>query len=126
VPSGAPGRARPVGRRAVEVSVSNIGFLAAALAPSPQGGAQPPAWVQFMPFVLLGLIFYFLLFAPARRKQKQLNEMLSSLKNGDKVVTSGGIHGKVVGVTEQIIQLRIADGVKIDVSKSAISGKLPE
>lgn len=83
-------------------------------------------WAQFLPFVLLGLIFYFLLIAPARKKQKQTSEMLANLKNGDKVVTTGGIHGKIVGVTDQIIQLRVADGVKIEVSKSAVAGKLPD
>ena len=52
--------------------------------------------------------------------------MLASLKSGDAIVTSGGIHGKVVGVTDQIVQVRIADGVRVDVSRSAIAAKLPD
>ena len=71
-------------------------------------------------FGTIALIFYFLLIAPARRQRKQAAEMLAGLKNGDKVVTSGGIHGKIVGVTDDIVQLRISDGVKIELNKSAI------
>ena len=96
------------------------------MAPSPQGGEAPSAWMQLFPFVLMAVIFYFLLFAPERRRRKQMQEMLSSLKNGDRIVTSGGVHGTVVGVTDQIVQLRIADGVKIDISRSAVASKLKD
>jgi len=82
--------------------------------------------MQLFPFILMAVIFYFLLFAPERKKRKKTQEMLAALRNGDKVVTSGGLHGKVVGVTDQIIQLRIADGVKIEVSRSAVSSKLSD
>ena len=96
------------------------------LSSSPQGGEAPSAWMQLFPFVLMALIFYFLLFAPERRRRKQTQEMLSALRNGDKIVTTGGLHGKVVGVTDQIIQLRIADGVKVEVSRSAVTSKLKD
>lgn len=96
------------------------------LTSSPQGGEAPSAWMQLFPFVLMALIFYFLLFAPERRRRKQMQEMLSELRNGDKVVTTGGLHGKVVGVTDQIIQLRIADGVKVEVSRTAVASKLKD
>ncbi len=77
--------------------------------------------VQFMPFILIFGVFYFLVFAPMRKKQRKHTEMLHRLKSGQKVVTSGGIHGTVVGVTDDVIQLRIADQVKIEVTKSAVS-----
>ena len=93
---------------------------------APSGGEAPSAWMQLFPFVLMALIFYFLLFAPERRRRKQTQEMLSELRNGDKVVTTGGLHGKVVGVTDQIIQLRIADGVKVEVSRTAVASKLKD
>lgn len=67
-------------------------------------------------------IFYFLLIAPARKRQKQLQQTINALKSGDKVVTTGGILGTVVAVTDRIIQLKISDQVKIDVLKSAIAG----
>ena len=77
--------------------------------------------VQFLPFILIFGIFYFLVFAPMRKKQKKHGEMLQQLKAGDRVITNGGIHGIVVGVADDLVQLRIADQVKIDVSKSAVS-----
>jgi preprotein translocase subunit YajC len=94
------------------------------LASSSPGGESPSAWMQLFPFVLMALIFYFLLFAPERRRRKQTQEMLSALSNGDKIVTTGGLHGKVVGVTDQIIQVRIADGVKVEISRTAVASKL--
>ncbi len=96
------------------------------MASSPEGGEAPSALMQLFPFILMAVIFYFLLFAPERKRRKKTQEMLATLRNGDKVVTSGGIHGKVVGVTDQIIQLRIADGVKIEVSRSAVSSKISD
>ncbi len=82
---------------------------------------QSSMLVQFLPFILIFGVFYFLVFAPMRKKQKKHAEMLHGLKSGDRVVTSGGIHGTVVGVTDDVIQLRIADQVKIEVTKSAVS-----
>ncbi|MFQ5668919.1 MAG: preprotein translocase subunit YajC [Acidobacteriota bacterium] len=103
------------------------GFMWTAMlkAPSVQGASPGSGgWLQMVPFALMALIFYFLLFAPERRRKKQLADMLANLKNGDMVVTTGGIHARVVGVTDQILQLRIADGVKIEVSRSAITSKI--
>ena len=92
----------------------------------PSGGEKPNFLVQLAPLILIFVIFYFLLIAPARRKQKKHTEMLGNLKSGDRVVTSGGVYATVVGVTEQVVQLRIADGVKIEVAKHAIAGMQPE
>ena len=77
--------------------------------------------VQFLPFILIFGVFYFLVFAPMRKKQKKHADMLHRLKSGDAVVTSGGIHGTVVGVTDDLIQLRVASKVEIEVTKSAVS-----
>jgi preprotein translocase subunit YajC len=93
-----------------------------AMAPPPPGGQQPSLLVQLLPFILIFAVFYFLLIMPARKKQKKHAEMLTALKAGDKVVTSGGIYGTVVGVTDEVVQLRIADQVKIEVAKHAIGG----
>ena len=82
---------------------------------------------QFVMMAVIFGIFYLLVFAPMRKKQKKHQEMVSSLKNGDHVITNGGIHGTVVGVTDQIIQVRIADQVKIDISRNAVAAmQLPE
>jgi preprotein translocase subunit YajC len=96
-------------------------LLLTAQRPPAEGGGS-----FLTPLVMMGLIFgvfYFLLVAPARKKQRLHAEMLHNLKNGDKVVTNGGIYGTVVGVAEHVVQLRIADQVKIDVAKQAIADK---
>jgi len=71
---------------------------------------------------LVFLIFYFVMFRPASKKQKALEQMLKALKNGDRVITTGGIYGTVAGITDTVVQLRVANGVKIDVARSAIAG----
>ncbi len=78
------------------------------------------------PLLVIFALFYFILIAPMRKKQKALTRMISELKNGDKVITNGGIHGTVMGVGEQVIQLRVADQVKIEISKSAVAGMQAE
>ena len=81
-----------------------------------------------VPLVAFFAIFYFLLIMPAQRRQKKTAEMLAALKSGDRVVTNGGIYGTVVSLDEKdgAVQLRIADQVKIKVTRSAIAGMQPE
>ncbi len=79
-----------------------------------------------LPIVLIMGIFYVLLILPAQKRQKKVTQMLAALKNGDKVVTTGGIYGTIVGIEDDAIQLRIADQVKIKVLRSAIGGLQPE
>jgi preprotein translocase subunit YajC len=99
--------------------MNSLGISILSLAPA--SSEQPNVIVQFLPFILIFGVFYFLVFAPMRKKQKKHTEMLHGLKSGDRVVTSGGIRGTVVGVTDDVVQLRIADQVKIEVTKSAVS-----
>lgn len=68
------------------------------------------------------VIFYFLMIMPAQRRQKKVAEMLKDLKTGDKVITNGGIYGTIAGLEPDSVQLRIAEQVKIKVSRSAIAG----
>jgi preprotein translocase subunit YajC len=82
--------------------------------------------MAFAPLLIIMVIFYVLLILPAQRRQKKTTEMLSALKNGDKVITSGGMFGTIVGIEGDSIQLRIADQVKVKVLRSAISGLQPE
>ena len=86
--------------------------------PAPQGGGFITALV---PFILVFVIFYLLIIMPSRRKQKKHQEMVEQLKPGDKVITGGGIHGTVMGVQQDKIELKIAANVKIDVTKNAIA-----
>ena len=82
--------------------------------------------MAFAPLLIIMVIFYVLLILPAQRRQKKTQEMLSALKNGDKVVTTGGMFGTIVGIEGDSIQLRIADQVKVKVLRSAIATLQPE
>ncbi len=90
--------------------------------------AQSPGGMLggLLPILLILVIFYFLLILPAQRRQKKTQEMLRSLKPGDKVITSGGIYGTIVGIEGDTVQLRIAEQIKIKVARSAIAGLQPE
>jgi preprotein translocase subunit YajC len=88
--------------------------------------AAPSGLVAFAPFVLILIILYVLMILPAQRQRKKLAQMIAALKNGDKVITNGGIYGTVVGLDNDSIQLRIAEQVKIRVARSAIAGLQPE
>jgi preprotein translocase subunit YajC len=99
--------------------MSSLALLAA-------NGQPSPVFVQPLIFLAIGLIFYFIVFLPNKKRQKTLQNMLDNLKNGDKVITSGGIFGIVAGIKEDRIQLKVADQVKIEISKSAIVSKQSE
>jgi preprotein translocase subunit YajC len=86
-----------------------------------QVGAQDML-VQFAPIIIIGAIFYLLIFMPMRKRQKKLETMIDALKNGDKVITSSGIYGTIAGVKDKTFILKIADQVKIEVAKNAVSG----
>ena len=86
-----------------------------------EGGASSPL-IQFLPFVFVFAIFYFLLIAPMRKRQKALQAMIAALKKGDRVVTNGGLYGEVAAVHDQVVILKVADNVKVRIAKSAISG----
>jgi preprotein translocase subunit YajC len=86
----------------------------------PQGAPSP--LVQLMPIVLIVAIFFFLVVLPMRKRQSKVQAFLTALKTGDKVITSGGIHGTITRVDESTLQLQIADKVRIDIARSAIVG----
>src|ERR1700720_3326350 len=77
--------------------------------------------MAFAPLLIIMVIFYVLLILPAQRRQKKTTEMLGALKNGDKVITNGGMFGTIVGMEGDDIQLRIADQVKVKILRSAVA-----
>jgi len=85
------------------------------------GGAQGLGGMLF-PLIMIFGIFYFILIRPQQKKTKQHQEFLDRLKRGDTVVTSGGIHGKITGLTGKVITLEIANNVRIKVSRNQIAG----
>jgi len=78
--------------------------------------------VSFLPFIAIIAVFYLLLIRPNQNKQKQWQQMLSDLKPGDRVTTTGGIRGTILSIKEDAIQLRVPpDNIKLEVVKSAIA-----
>lgn len=96
-------------------------FLAMAQPSSGTGGQTSNPIAAFMPLILMFIIFYVLLIVPQRKKQKEHQKMLTELKKGDKIVTTGGIHGVVVNLKDDIITIKVAENVKIDVNRGNIA-----
>lgn len=87
------------------------------MGPSPEG--QNPL-VTFLPLILVFVIFYFFMIRPQVRKQKELNNYRSSLKKGDKIVTTGGIYGRVTDVKDNTVTVDVGDNVLLKIDKSAV------
>ena len=77
---------------------------------------------QVLPILAIGLVFYFIVIAPANKQRRKTQEMLGSLKKGDRVVTSGGIYGTIQGVEAEVVYLKISENVKVKVARSAVTG----
>src|SRR5947209_3235077 len=78
--------------------------------------------INILPIAAIFLVFYFLVIGPANKQKRKTQDMLSSLKKGDRVVTSGGIYGTVQSVEPEVVYLKISDNVKVKVARSAITG----
>jgi preprotein translocase subunit YajC len=87
-----------------------------------QGGAG--GFSGFIPLILMFVIFYFLLIRPQQKKTKEHRQMISDLKKGDRIVTSGGIHGRITGLDDQTLTVEIADKVRVKVARSNVGGML--
>lgn len=79
-------------------------------------------FANFMPILVMVLIFYFLLYRPQKRAQEERTKMLDGLKVGNRVITMGGIFGTIVAITDEIVMVNIADKVDVEVSRNAING----
>jgi preprotein translocase subunit YajC len=84
-------------------------------------GGSTAVLTQLAFFAAIFLIFYFLLIRPQQKQRRDREHMLSAVKRGDRVVTSGGIHGTVTALSDSVVTVRIADQVKVDVDRSAIT-----
>ena len=88
-------------------------------------GAAPAAGAggmisQFMPLILIFAVFYFLLIRPQQKKAKQHQQFLTDLKKGDKVLTGGGVHGRITGLTDSTVTMEIAEGVRVKANRGSI------
>ena len=91
---------------------------------APGGGAS--GLIQLIPYAAMFAIFYFVLLAPMRKQQKQTKEMLAALKKGDRVLTQGGIYGTVAQIEDQVVWVKIADTLKVKITRSAITSVVPD
>ncbi len=85
----------------------------------------PPVWMQYLPFVAMALIFWFLILRPQMKQQKEHKTKLEAIKKGDEVLTGGGFVGKVVKVDDAYAEIEIAQGVKVKAVKSTIVDVIP-
>jgi preprotein translocase subunit YajC len=85
------------------------------------GGGAPSALISFAPLILVFVIFYMLLIRPQQKKSKEHQQMLGQIKKNDEVMTSGGIYGKVVALTDAVVTLEVAPNVRIRIHRPQVS-----
>lgn len=102
--------------------MANIFYLlSTAGAASGQASGSSSFMTMFLPLIIIFVLFYFLLIIPQKRQQKKHQQMLNSIEKGDEIVTTGGIHGKVVSTKETTIVVKVDDNASIEFSKGAIA-----
>lgn len=89
-----------------------------------QAAGQPgqPAWVSFVPFVLIFLVMYFLMIRPQKKRMEEEQSFINKLSHGDEVYTKSGILGKITGIADKVVTLELEGGTKMKVLKSHIGG----
>lgn len=86
---------------------------------------QPGAFGMLMPFILMFVVIYFLIMRPQQKKMKEHQALLEKIQYGDEVVTNAGIFGKVTGITDKVLTVEIADGVRIKMLRSQVASVNP-
>ena len=99
----------------------NLDFQTLLAMGAPSQGA-PNVWVQLVPFALVLGIFYFVILLPMRKKQQKVQAFLAGLKVGDRIVTSGGMFGTITRLSDQSVQMQVADKVRVEIARTAIVG----
>ena len=103
------------------MSIPLLSILAAGTA----ANEGPPAWLQMLPIVAIGVLMYFFFMRPQMKQQKEHKSKLDALKKGDQVLTGGGFIGKVVRVDESYADVELAPGLKVKALKSTITDVIP-
>jgi preprotein translocase subunit YajC len=96
-------------------------YLAQAQSAAPQQAPGGGIGSFFIPLIFIFVIMYFVMIRPQKKRQQQQQQLVASLKTGDRVVTNGGIHGLISNVKETTVLVKVADNVKIEMDKSAIT-----
>ncbi|HAX94299.1 MAG TPA: preprotein translocase subunit YajC [Bacteroidales bacterium] len=97
-----------------------LSFILLLGQPAGGGPGQSNALVTFIPLLAVFVIFYFFMIRPQMKKQKELSNYRNSLKKGDKVITTGGIYGKIYEVKDNFVMLEVGGDLKLKVDKSAL------
>jgi preprotein translocase subunit YajC len=96
--------------------------IAHAMGQAPAAGGQPGGpLMTFMPLILMFVIFYFLLIRPQQKKQKEHKQMLDNLSRGDRVITAGGLYGRVVEAKDDVLTLDLGNDMQVQVGRAFIS-----
>jgi preprotein translocase subunit YajC len=104
------------------MNLTDLVFLAQAAAPAAGAADQQPSpFLSLAPLIFIFIIFYFLLIRPQQKKAKEHQALVSSIKTGDRVITSGGIHGIVANVKDRTVLVKVADNVKLEFDRAAIT-----
>ena len=97
----------------------NIAYAMGQGGAGAQGGSG--GFASFIPLILMFVIFYFLLIRPQQKKTKEHRQMIDNLKTGDRIITSGGLHGRITGVSENALTVEIAEKVRVKVNRGSVS-----
>jgi len=100
--------------------------LVYAMGPQPGGGSQGSAWMSFLPIILIFVVFYFLLIRPQQKRAKDHRNLLGNIKEGDQILTTGGIYGKITGIREDKITVEISDKVRVKVNRGHIAAVIKQ
>ena len=95
--------------------------IAYAMGMGGTGGEGASGFTGFIPLILMFVIFYFLLIRPQQKRTKEHRQMISAVKKGDRIVTSGGIHGRVTGADDTTLTVEIADKVRVKVARGNVA-----
>jgi len=102
-------------------------IISAAMAEAPAAAAQQPdPLMSFLPLILIFVVMYFLLIRPQIKRQKEHKKLVDALAKGDEVLTSGGLVGRVVELSESFLTIEVAEGTTIIVQRSAVTAVLPK
>ncbi|MGB5746635.1 MAG: preprotein translocase subunit YajC [Desulfobacterales bacterium] len=96
--------------------------IAYAMGQGGAGGEGAGGFAGFIPLILMFVIFYFLLIRPQQKRTKDHRAMIGNLKKGDRIITSGGIHGRITGMDDATLTVEIADKVRVKVARANVSG----
>lgn len=102
-------------------------FISDAMAEAAPAASQQPGMIEALfPFVILFVVFYFLLIRPQSKRAKEHKAMVEAVGKGDEVITQGGLYGKITEVSEEYLQVQLADNVEVKVQRGAITSLLPK